>query len=100
MQVADSGTADAKVLAKLPNDSARVLKQPKKMSPDTFMLRVCYEAGPTGYGLCRRLRKEGIHCIVVAPSLVASPQSQCPFSSMKSQAFGLIGISTLFAILI
>jgi len=33
-------------------------------------LRVCYEAGPTGFGLCRRLRGAGIDCIVVAPSLV------------------------------
>jgi transposase len=34
------------------------------------VLKVCYEAGPTGFGLCRRLRKAGVDCIVVAPSLV------------------------------
>ena len=34
------------------------------------VLKVCYEAGPTGFGLCRRLREAGIDCIVVAPSLV------------------------------
>ena len=33
-------------------------------------LRVCYEAGPTGYGLCRWLKQLGIECVVVAPSLV------------------------------
>ena len=33
-------------------------------------IRVCYEAGPTGFGLCRRLREAEIDCIVVAPSLV------------------------------
>jgi transposase len=33
-------------------------------------LKVCYEAGPTGFGLCRRLREAGIDCMVVAPSLV------------------------------
>ncbi|MBL8820760.1 MAG: IS110 family transposase [Planctomyces sp.] len=70
MSVADSGAADAKVLAKLPNDTVKLLKQLRKLSPDISMLRVCYEAGPTGYGLCRRLRKDGINCIVVAPSLV------------------------------
>ena len=33
-------------------------------------LRVCYEAGPTGYGLARRLNESGICCMVVAPSLI------------------------------
>ena len=27
----------------------------------------CYEAGPTGYGLYRELRRQGIRCHVVAP---------------------------------
>jgi transposase len=30
----------------------------------------CYEAGPTGYVLQRRLRAEGVLCTVVAPSLI------------------------------
>jgi transposase len=33
-------------------------------------LRVCYEAGPTGYGLARWLTQAGVSCTVVAPSLV------------------------------
>jgi transposase len=33
-------------------------------------LRVCYEAGPTGYGLYWLLTGMGIHCDVVAPSLI------------------------------
>ena len=33
-------------------------------------LRVCYEAGPTGYGLYWQLLGLGVHCDVVAPSLV------------------------------
>src|SRR5437660_464141 len=33
-------------------------------------LRVCYEAGPTGFGLYRLLRTMGVACDVVAPSLV------------------------------
>lgn len=32
--------------------------------------RVCYEAGPTGFGLCRHLIAAGIACEVVAPGLV------------------------------
>jgi transposase len=33
-------------------------------------LRVCYEAGPTGYVLYWQLTKLGVHCEVIAPSLV------------------------------
>jgi hypothetical protein len=33
-------------------------------------LKVCYEAGPTGFGLYRSLWKARIDCIVAAPSLV------------------------------
>jgi transposase len=34
--------------------------------------RVCYEAGPTGFGLQRHLSGRGIACVVVAPGLVPS----------------------------
>lgn len=33
-------------------------------------LRCCYEAGPTGYALQRTLRRQGIDCMIVAPSLI------------------------------
>ena len=33
-------------------------------------LSVVYEAGPTGFGLCRALRAEGVQCMVVAPNRV------------------------------
>jgi transposase len=33
-------------------------------------LRVCYEAGPCGYGIHRRLSNQGHECVVVAPSLI------------------------------
>lgn len=35
-------------------------------------LRVCYEAGPTGYVVYWQLVKMGVHCEVIAPSLVPS----------------------------
>ena len=37
---------------------------------DPSRLRVCYEAGPTGYGLARLLESMCIDCTVVAPSLI------------------------------
>ncbi len=30
----------------------------------------CYEAGPSGYALQRQLRTLGVHCVVIAPSLI------------------------------
>ena len=39
-------------------------------------LRVCYEAGPTGYGLQRFLAAAGVDCIVVAPSLIPETNSR------------------------
>jgi transposase len=32
-------------------------------------LHACYEAGPCGFGLARRLRQLGVECAVVAPSM-------------------------------
>ena len=34
------------------------------------ILRACYEAGPCGFGLARRLKQLGVECAVVAPSLI------------------------------
>ena len=38
-------------------------------------LRICYEAGPTGYALYWELTRLGIECIVVAPSLIPKAAS-------------------------
>jgi transposase len=38
--------------------------------PDRSMLRSCYEAGPTGYDLARLLKSLGVHCEVIAPSMI------------------------------
>ena len=37
---------------------------------DGYTFRICYEAGPTGYHLQRRLTEAGYDCIVVAPNNV------------------------------
>jgi transposase len=38
-----------------------------------YISAVCYEAGPTGFGLARRLRSAGIKVIVAAPSRIPRP---------------------------
>jgi transposase len=57
------------VVAVLPNDRVAVIKALGRVGP-AKALRVCYEAGPTGYGLARYLNRQGIACSVVAPSLI------------------------------
>ncbi len=68
--VARQGREPAETWKTIPNDGARLRKALKLLARDGQALRVCYEAGPTGFGLCRRLREAEIDCIVVAPSLV------------------------------
>jgi transposase len=68
--VAREGREAAETWKTIPYDVVRLRKALKMLVKDGEVLRVCYEAGPTGFGLCRRLRKEGVDCIVVAPSLV------------------------------
>jgi transposase len=42
----------------------------RKLGGDGTTLRFCYEAGPCGYGIHRRLSGQGQECVVVAPSLI------------------------------
>lgn len=41
----------------------------RKAHGKATQLRACYEAGPCGFGLARRLRQLGVECEVVAPSM-------------------------------
>jgi transposase len=65
----EAGGGEPSVLATIPNDTANLLRRLRKLGP-IGSIRCCYEAGPTGYGLCRDLRAAGLDCIVVAASLV------------------------------
>jgi transposase len=68
--VAREGRAAAEKWKTIPYDGIRLRKALKMLVKNEETLKVCYEAGPTGFGLCRRLREAGIDCVVVAPSLV------------------------------
>ena len=56
-------------LGTIPNTSAAVARLMKKLAPSK-QLKVCYEAGPTGYALYWQLTKMDVECAVVAPTLV------------------------------
>lgn len=41
----------------------------RKAHGPEVVLRACYEAGPCGFGMARRLQQLGVDCVVVAPSM-------------------------------
>ena len=51
----------------------------------------CYEAGPTGYGLYRLIRKLGHDCIVAAPSLIPKK----PGDRVKTNRRDAVGLAKL-----
>jgi len=68
--VAESGrTGEVRSVGIIPNRADSVKKMVKKLSSDRE-LRVCYEAGPTGYILYWQLMELGVKCEVVAPTLI------------------------------
>jgi transposase len=42
----------------------------RKAHGSDVIIRACYEAGPCGFGIARRLKALGVECQVVAPSLI------------------------------
>ena len=65
--VAEEGREPPRFLGTTANDLTRLLRKLRKLGPPEH-LEVCFEAGPTGYGLQRQLREQGYDCRVVAPA--------------------------------
>jgi transposase len=66
--VAEQG-GEVRDMGIIPNRPEAVRKLIAKLG-DVEQLRVCYEAGPTGYGLYWQLLKLGVECAVIAPTLI------------------------------
>jgi transposase len=66
--VAEAG-GEVRSLGVVPNSAESVGRLIKKLGKPE-QLRVCYEAGPTGYVLYWQLTKLGVRCEVVAPTLI------------------------------
>ncbi len=66
--VAEPG-GEVRSLGTIPNRPESVGRLVRKLGKHE-QLRVCYEAGPTGYVLYWQLSEMGVHCEVVAPTLV------------------------------
>jgi transposase len=69
--IAEAGRAgEVRFLGEIENTEAAVAKLVRKLAGKYGRLRFCYEAGPTGYGLYRQIKRLGHECMVVAPSLI------------------------------
>ena len=69
--IAESGRAgEVRFVGEIENTPATIERTIKKLAGRYGRLHVCYEAGPTGYGLYRQIRELGHDCLVVAPALI------------------------------
>lgn len=69
--IAESGRrGEVRYLGEIENTPAAVERIIKKLAGRYERLQVCFEAGPTGYGLYRQIQELGHDCMVVAPALI------------------------------
>jgi transposase len=69
--VAEGGrNGEVRYLGEIDSSPATVEKVIGKLAARYAKLHICYEAGPTGYGLYRQIKTLGHDCTVVAPSLI------------------------------
>src|ERR1700694_1487972 len=69
--VAEGGLrGEVREYGRIANTATALERLLRKRGGGGLTLRFCYEAGPCGYGIQRRLSAQGHECIVVAPSLI------------------------------
>jgi transposase len=69
--VAEGGRGgEIRFVGEIENRPATIERLIKKLGRRYKKLQVCFEAGPTGYGLYRQMQALGHDCLVVAPALI------------------------------
>jgi transposase len=61
-------SGEVRLYGQVSSDLHALEKVLRKLGGENVVLHVVYEAGPTGFVVCRRLQQLGIACLVVAPS--------------------------------
>ena len=89
--IADEGRDEPRYWGMILNTPEAVKKLMDKLG-NSENLRVCYEAGPTGYALYRLLLTLNIHCTVIAPSLI--PQK--PGERIKTDRRDAVRLAQLY----
>jgi transposase len=65
----DSGEREVRFHGTIPNTPDALRRFIARLSGPGVELRCCYEAGACGYGIYRQLKRLGVACIVIAPSM-------------------------------
>lgn len=68
--VAEGDRRDVEEVGMIVHDVQRLLRKLRQIKHRGLDVRCCYEAGPTGFGLYRKLNESGFPCEVIAPSLI------------------------------
>lgn len=69
--IAEGGrTGEVRFLGDVDNSPLPIERTIKRLAERYDRLHVCFEAGPTGYGLYRQVQALGHDCMVVAPALI------------------------------
>lgn len=87
----DGRDGEVRYLGEVDNTEAATAKLAAKLAARYQRLTFCFEAGPTGYGLYRLIKKLGHNCIVVAPSLIPSK----PGDRMKTNRRDAVNLAKL-----
>jgi transposase len=75
--IAEGGrTGEVRFLGDVDNGPLRIERTIKRLAGRYDRLHVCFEAGPTGYGLYRQIQALGHECMVVAPALIPKPSGE------------------------
>ena len=71
LAIAEGGrTGEVRFLGDVENSPLPIERTIKRLANRYGRLHVCFEAGPTGYGLYRQIQALGHNCMVVAPALI------------------------------
>ena len=69
--IAEGGrTGEVRFMGDVENNPVPIERTIKRLANRYDRLHVCFEAGPTGYGLYRQVKALGHDCLVVAPALI------------------------------
>ena len=69
--IAEGGRqGEVRFVGDVENSPLPIEKTIKRLATRYGQLHVCFEAGPTGYGLYRQVKALGHDCMVVAPALI------------------------------
>src|ERR1700721_4089140 len=69
--IAEGGrTGEVRFLGDVENSPLPIERTIRRLADRYDRLHVCFEAGPTGYGLYRQIQALGHECMVVAPALI------------------------------